>query len=178
MLLGWTGLVLPTTAQNRASLVYGSAYLVASLRGQQGHFATLPMSHSGNLPLAISQSVAPRDRGLQAGALGSRAAALLLLPCSRKTAPPKPTEGTTSWPLRAAAVVSLSTLRPPLGDTAALAGAPLPAGKWKSREPGRTAAPEPLTHSLQIRDMVRNDMSGTKGTNWIVNVRQGNPRKA
>ena len=41
MLLGWTGLVLSCTAQNLARLVYGSAALVASLRGQQSHFATL-----------------------------------------------------------------------------------------------------------------------------------------
>ena len=43
MLLGWTGLVLLCTAQNPARLVYGSAALVASLREQQSHFATLPM---------------------------------------------------------------------------------------------------------------------------------------
>ena len=42
VLLGWTGLVLSCTAQNPARLVYGSAALVASLRGQQSHFATLP----------------------------------------------------------------------------------------------------------------------------------------
>ena len=42
LLLGWTGLVLPAPAQNPARLVYGSAALVASLRGQQSHFATLP----------------------------------------------------------------------------------------------------------------------------------------
>ena len=42
VLLGWTGLVLLCTAQNPARLVYGSAALVASLRGQQSHFATLP----------------------------------------------------------------------------------------------------------------------------------------
>ena len=41
--LGSTGLVLPATAQNPARLVYGSAALVASLRGQQSHFATLPI---------------------------------------------------------------------------------------------------------------------------------------
>ena len=40
--LGWTGLVLSETIQNPARLVYGSAALVASLRGQQSHFATLP----------------------------------------------------------------------------------------------------------------------------------------
>ena len=38
--LGSTGLVLPGTAQNPVRLVYGSAALVASLRGQ--HFATSP----------------------------------------------------------------------------------------------------------------------------------------
>ena len=43
VLLGWTGLVLLCTAQNPARLVYGSAALVASLRGQQSHFATLPI---------------------------------------------------------------------------------------------------------------------------------------
>ena len=43
MLLGWTGLVLSCTAQNPARLVYGSAALVASLRGQHCHFATLPI---------------------------------------------------------------------------------------------------------------------------------------
>ena len=42
VLLGWTGLVLPATTQNPARLVYGSAALVASLRGQHCHFATLP----------------------------------------------------------------------------------------------------------------------------------------
>ena len=42
--LGSTGLVLPATAQNPARLVYGSAALVASLRGQQSHFATLPIN--------------------------------------------------------------------------------------------------------------------------------------
>ena len=42
MLLGPTGLLLSCTAQNPARLVYGSAALVASLRGQQSHFATLP----------------------------------------------------------------------------------------------------------------------------------------
>ena len=41
--LGWTGLVLFETVQNPGRLVYGSAALVASLRGQQSHFATLPM---------------------------------------------------------------------------------------------------------------------------------------
>ena len=44
VLLGWTGLVLLCTAQNPARLVYGSAALVASLRGQQSHFATLPIN--------------------------------------------------------------------------------------------------------------------------------------
>ena len=44
VLLGWTGLVLLCTAQNPARLVYGSAALVASLRGQHCHFATLPMT--------------------------------------------------------------------------------------------------------------------------------------
>ena len=44
VLLGWTGLVLLCTAQNPARLVYGSAALVASLRGQQSHFATLPIT--------------------------------------------------------------------------------------------------------------------------------------
>ena len=44
VLLGWTGLVLSVHAQNPARLVYGSAALVASLRGQQSHFATLPIS--------------------------------------------------------------------------------------------------------------------------------------
>ena len=43
MLAGSTGLVLPATAQNPVRLVYGSAALVASLRGQQSHFATLPI---------------------------------------------------------------------------------------------------------------------------------------
>ena len=42
--LGTTGLVLPATAQSPARLVYGSAALVASLRGQQSHFATLPIT--------------------------------------------------------------------------------------------------------------------------------------
>ena len=45
--LGWTGLVLPATAQNPARLVYGSAALVASLRGQQSHFTTLPINLAG-----------------------------------------------------------------------------------------------------------------------------------
>ena len=45
VLLGWTGLVLLCTAQNPARLVYGSAALVASLRGQHCHFATLPTTH-------------------------------------------------------------------------------------------------------------------------------------
>ena len=45
VLLGWTGLVLLCTAQNPARLVYGSAALVASLRGQHCHFATLPITH-------------------------------------------------------------------------------------------------------------------------------------
>ena len=40
---GPDGQALPGTAQNPARLVYGSAALVASLRGQQSHFATLPM---------------------------------------------------------------------------------------------------------------------------------------
>ena len=39
---GLDGQALPGTAQNPARLVYGSAALVASLRGQQSHFATLP----------------------------------------------------------------------------------------------------------------------------------------
>ena len=43
VLLGSTGLVLSGPAQDPARLVYGSAALVASLRGQQSHFATLPM---------------------------------------------------------------------------------------------------------------------------------------
>ena len=46
VLLGWTGLVLLCTAQNPARLVYGSAALVASLRGQHCHFATLPKNLS------------------------------------------------------------------------------------------------------------------------------------
>ena len=41
--LGWTGLVLFETGQNPTRLVYGSAALVASLRGQLSHFATLPI---------------------------------------------------------------------------------------------------------------------------------------
>ena len=41
---GLDGQALPGTAQNPARLVYGSAALVASLRGQQSHFATLPIS--------------------------------------------------------------------------------------------------------------------------------------
>ena len=44
MLLGWTGLVLHATAQNPVRLGYGSAALVASLRGQHCHFATLPIN--------------------------------------------------------------------------------------------------------------------------------------
>ena len=47
VLLRWTGLVLPAPAQNPARLVYGSAALVASLRGQQSHFATLPNTAYG-----------------------------------------------------------------------------------------------------------------------------------
>ena len=43
VLLGWTGLVLPATAQNPARLVYGSAAIVASLRGPQSHFDPLPI---------------------------------------------------------------------------------------------------------------------------------------
>ena len=42
MLLGSTGLVLSVHTQNPARLVYGSAALVASLREQHCHFATLP----------------------------------------------------------------------------------------------------------------------------------------
>ena len=42
VLAGWTGLVLPAAAHSPARLVYGSAALVASLRGQQSHLATLP----------------------------------------------------------------------------------------------------------------------------------------
>ena len=42
VLVGWTGLVLSATAHNPARLVYGSAALVASLRGQHCHYATLP----------------------------------------------------------------------------------------------------------------------------------------
>ena len=44
MLLGPTGLVLSCTTQNPARLVYGSAALVATLRGQHCHFATLPIT--------------------------------------------------------------------------------------------------------------------------------------
>ena len=44
VLLGTTGLVLPAAAQSPARLVYGSAALVASLRGQPRPFATLPIS--------------------------------------------------------------------------------------------------------------------------------------
>ena len=43
VLLGWTGLVLSGNTRNHARLVYGSAALVAPLRGQQSHFATLPI---------------------------------------------------------------------------------------------------------------------------------------
>ena len=43
VLLGSTGLVLSGPAQDPARLVYGSAALVASLREQQNHFATLPI---------------------------------------------------------------------------------------------------------------------------------------
>ena len=39
---GLDGQALPGTAQNPARLVYGSAALVGSLRGQQSNFATLP----------------------------------------------------------------------------------------------------------------------------------------
>ena len=45
VLLGWTGLVLPVHAQNPARLVYGSATLVASLRG-----TTEPLRHASNHP--------------------------------------------------------------------------------------------------------------------------------
>ena len=47
VLLDSTGLVLPAAAQRPARLVYGSAALVASLRGQQSHFATLPINMGG-----------------------------------------------------------------------------------------------------------------------------------
>ena len=56
VLLGPTGLVLSCTAQNPARLVYGSAVLVASLRGQQSHFATLPKKrNSGEIPSGASR---------------------------------------------------------------------------------------------------------------------------
>ncbi len=48
VLLGWTGLVLPATSQIRPTrVVDGSAALVASLRGQQRHFATLIIRGEG-----------------------------------------------------------------------------------------------------------------------------------
>ena len=43
VLVGWTGLVLSATQKTAPRLVYRSAALVASLRGQQSHFATLPI---------------------------------------------------------------------------------------------------------------------------------------
>ena len=43
VLAGWTGLVLSAAPHSPARLVYGSAALVASLRGQQSHFARLPI---------------------------------------------------------------------------------------------------------------------------------------
>ena len=72
MLLGWTGLVLLCTAQDPARLVYGSAALVASLRGQHCHFATLlimlsskPLAASSDLwrPFCRGTKVLVRNRG-------------------------------------------------------------------------------------------------------------------
>ena len=54
VLLGWTGLVLSGIPRNPTRLVYGSAALVASLRGQQSHFATLPISWAGALLRGLS----------------------------------------------------------------------------------------------------------------------------
>ena len=52
---GPDGQVLPGIAQNPARLVYGSAALVASLRGQHCHFATLPISYTiGEIPRVLS----------------------------------------------------------------------------------------------------------------------------
>ena len=62
VLLGWTGLVLPATAQNPARLVYGSAALVASLRGQQSHFATLPKIDPASI-LQVLYEPSWRSRG-------------------------------------------------------------------------------------------------------------------
>ena len=53
VLAGWTGLVLPAAAHSPARLVYGSAALVASLRGQQSHFATLPIMYIFNYERCI-----------------------------------------------------------------------------------------------------------------------------
>ena len=71
VLLGWTGLVLLCTAQNPARLVYGSAALVASLRGQQSHFATLPINIS--IPaVAAPAAAARRDFQLGLGLPGAQ----------------------------------------------------------------------------------------------------------
>ena len=59
VLLGWTGPMLPATAQNPDRQVYGSAALVASLRGQQSHFATLPVPAAYADPPSTS---GPRSR--------------------------------------------------------------------------------------------------------------------
>ena len=59
VLLAWTGLVLLCTAQNPARLVYGSAALVASLRGQHCHFATLPIKEELLTNLKASEVSAP-----------------------------------------------------------------------------------------------------------------------
>ena len=56
VLLGWTGLVLSGTTRNPARLVYGSAALVASLRGQQSHFATLPTKDAAEFLAAAERS--------------------------------------------------------------------------------------------------------------------------
>ena len=61
VLLGSTGLVLSGPAQDPARLVYGSAALVASLRGQQNHFATLPKIRIRDHPSSNSSDMSVRD---------------------------------------------------------------------------------------------------------------------
>ena len=52
------GRVLPAAAQTPARLVYGSAALAASLRGQQSHLATLPITDS----MSTRQATPPMDK--------------------------------------------------------------------------------------------------------------------
>ncbi len=73
--VGWMGLVLSGFTKSTARLVHGSAALVASLRGHQRHFATLPTIYGRGGGLLTAAEVRSLHGGLVGPTAGTRKAA-------------------------------------------------------------------------------------------------------